>query len=976
MRKVTGTWVDRNETIFPVTAFVKREVLPVQMAQPSREPPGRFFRIFFSTVALVLLQTALQGGESVPPWEWVKVAGAGSYSDGVDITTSAGTIFIGARIYDGVIGGKSFGKGLEAHVLAGFDATGEPAFAVKVYEAGSYSVPRLAITPNGEVLYGGLFGASGLPLLLAKYTSKGVSLFSRTGDTASPGAADYGFDSDSEGGFVVVAGLQAMTIAGQTYESYSAGNGDCFIMKYDAAGHLQWLRKAGGEGTDYGLAAVIDKRDGSVYASGTFTSNPAAFGFTVLNNAPGSPWSPFIAKYDKAGDVQWAVRPSFTGTAAILSLTVNAEGAVLFVASSVVPGSSEGAPAMIVLGKCLPSGAVEWIKPVGIMTLGILSHSWPTVKVAPSGTMYVAATFQGTTSIGGTSYSSVGNNDIMLAKFSPEGSCLWVKTAGFIGDDRATGLWVDEQERVFLSGVVASAAVFDDKRIESNFSRTIFIAKLQGTGTDLPKVNGQPTAQTAATGATVVFQVTATSPSSAAYQWFFNDKAIPGATSSSYAIPSVTAANEGYYFVEVTNAAGTVRSASAQLVIKGQVPVLVTTIAGNGTAGDVDSSDGKQAQFNQPNGLAYFSQGLMAVADGWNHLIRMVDPGGATATYAGQNSPGYVNGPGSSAKFKYPLSLTVEKSLDILVGDFENHVIRRVNSFGLRNVSTVAGTGVAGYKDGSALEAQFNSPNDVVVDGAGNIFVTEFKNHTVRKITPSGVVSTFAGNGTAGWQDGVGTGAQFNQPGGLAIDGAGNLYVTEFTGQRIRKVTPGGLVTTVAGTNKAGFMDGQGSEALFNMPDGIAVDSLGNLYVSEDGNHAVRKVDASGNVTTVAGLGVGGFKDGDKGTALFNSPGGIMWHPSGSLYVSDTYNHAIRRIDFLRAQPSGDEAELLISLNPALTIFGKAGAKYRIEGAEAGTVPLDWTILDVITLTKDVEMWADSQPATRKKRYYRAVKMP
>jgi sugar lactone lactonase YvrE len=352
-----------------------------------------------------------------------------------------------------------------------------------------------------------------------------------------------------------------------------------------------------------------------------------------------------------------------------------------------------------------------------------------------------------------------------------------------------------------------------------------------------------------------------------------------------------------------------------------------------------------------------------------------VDPSGATVTHAGQNSPGYVDGPGTSAKFNFPLSLTVEKSLDVLVGDFENHRIRRVSSFGLRNVSTVAGSGVKGYKDGPALEAQFNSPNDVVVDASGNIFVTEFNNHTVRKITPGGTVSTFAGNGTAGWQDGVGTAARFNQPGGMAIDPSGNLYVTEYTGQRIRKITPNGLVTTIAGTNKAGFMDGQGSQALFNTLDGATMDPVGNLYVSEDGNHAIRKVDPQGNVTTVAGLGVAGFKDGDKGTALFNGPGGIMWHPSGSLYVSDIGNHAIRRIDFVNAPASGDAAELLISLNPTLTIFGKAGAKYRIEGAEAGTVPLDWTILDVITLSKDVEMWSDTQPATRAKRYYRAVKV-
>jgi sugar lactone lactonase YvrE len=171
-------------------------------------------------------------------------------------------------------------------------------------------------------------------------------------------------------------------------------------------------------------------------------------------------------------------------------------------------------------------------------------------------------------------------------------------------------------------------------------------------------------------------------------------------------------------------------------------------------------------------------------------------------------------------------------------------------------------------------------------------------------------------------------------PAGIEIDAQQNLYVTEWRNQTVRKITPQGVVTTLAGTNAPGLLDGQGSAARLNTPDGITIDPLGNLYVAEHGNHVVRKIDANGNVVTIAGLGVAGFKDGDRATAMFNAPAAIMWHPEGSLWVSDFENHAIRRIEFLNG-PTGEAAELLVTLNPALTIFGKAGARYRIEAAES-----------------------------------------
>lgn len=289
----------------------------------------------------------------------------------------------------------------------------------------------------------------------------------------------------------------------------------------------------------------------------------------------------------------------------------------------------------------------------------------------------------------------------------------------------------------------------------------------------------------------------------------------------------------------------------------------------------------------------------------------------------------------------------------------------------MRFVTTAAGSGRRGYHDGQGPEAEFDFPNDLVTDSNGNVFVVEFNNHTVRKITPTGLVSTFVGNGSPGERDGTGTQAQLRQPAGIAVDRENTLYVTEWTGHRIRKVTPQGVVTTLAGSGTPGFLDGPPTQARFNTPDGITVDAVGNLYVTEFSNHALRKIDPLGNVTTIVGTGASGFKDGDRAVAQFSAPGGILWLPSGSLLVTDTGNQCLRQVEFLEAAPS-NQAALVLTLNPSLTIFGTPGKTYRIEAAEESS-PTQFIGLGIITLTNQAGVWTDPQPATRRSRLYRAV---
>ena len=276
---------------------------------------------------------------------------------------------------------------------------------------------------------------------------------------------------------------------------------------------------------------------------------------------------------------------------------------------------------------------------------------------------------------------------------------------------------------------------------------------------------------------------------------------------------------------------------------------MVSSLAGSGVPGYADGN-GASAQFNHPNGGSVDPQGNIYIADGSNR-IRKITRDGTVSTLAGTGVPGYVDGRADQAMFNQPLGVAVDFQGNVWVADTGNNRIRRISAAGV--VSTVAGSGLSGYVDGSGTAAWFNFPNDLAVDAQGNVYVSEFSNHAVRKITPEGVVSTWAGNGSAGYADGARAQARFNQPGGIARDGAGNLYVSEWGGQRVRKISVGGQVSTVAGSGVAGYLDGPGATGQFRDPDGIVVDGVGNLFIADNGNHAIRRISPVGVVETVAG---------------------------------------------------------------------------------------------------------------------------
>ena len=294
------------------------------------------------------------------------------------------------------------------------------------------------------------------------------------------------------------------------------------------------------------------------------------------------------------------------------------------------------------------------------------------------------------------------------------------------------------------------------------------------------------------------------------------------------------------------------------------------------------------------------------------------------STLAGQAlSSGSSDGIGSAARFYYLTAITADNAGNLYVADTNNHTIRKiVASTGA--VTTLAGlAGSSGSVDGTGSAARFNSPSGVAVDYLGNVYVADTLNHTLRKVTWQGVVSTLAGStGTAGSVDGVGSAARFNRLQGLAIDGGNNLYVADTNNHAIRKVALStGVVTTVAGlAGSSGSVDGSGSVARFSFPSGVAVDSAGTLYVADTENHTIRTIPPSGLVSTLAGLaGSSGSADGTGSAARFDSPTDVAVDLSGNVYVADTDNFTIRKI--------------VSSTGAVSTVAGLAGTSGSTDGS-------------------------------------------
>jgi sugar lactone lactonase YvrE len=333
---------------------------------------------------------------------------------------------------------------------------------------------------------------------------------------------------------------------------------------------------------------------------------------------------------------------------------------------------------------------------------------------------------------------------------------------------------------------------------------------------------------------------------------------------------------------------------------------VISTMAGIygtwGYGGDGDPAN--SAQLNSPQGIAVDATGNVFIADSENNRVRKVTPAGVISTVAGNGTFGFSGdgGPATSALLSSPASVVADTAGNLLVADNRNNRIRKVTPAGV--ISTVAGNGIYGFSGdgGPATSAQFSEPVSVVVDTAGNLFVADPGNNRIRKVTKAGVMSTVAGNGIEGFSGdgGTATSAQLYSPRGSAVDAAGNLFIADYGNNRIRKVTPAGVISTVAGTDTQGFSGdgGPATSAELYYPMGIAVDAAGDLFIADYGNNRIRKVTTAGVISTVAGSDTRGFSgDGGPATsAQLADPWSVATDTAGNLFIADTSNHRIRKV--------------------------------------------------------------------------------
>lgn len=326
-------------------------------------------------------------------------------------------------------------------------------------------------------------------------------------------------------------------------------------------------------------------------------------------------------------------------------------------------------------------------------------------------------------------------------------------------------------------------------------------------------------------------------------------------------------------------------------------PYTFTTLAGlAGVAGSTDGA-GADARFNYPASVTVDRHGIAYVADTYNHTIRRIARSGFVTTFAGSAGiAGSDDGTGNAARFNQPYGVAVDSAGNLFVADCYNQTIRKITPTAV--VTTLAGlAGVTGSADGTGNEARFTYPVGVAVDTDGYIYVADDFNDTIRKISPAGDVTTLAGQpGASGSQDGTGNEARFDQPTGVAVDKGGNVYVADTGNSTIRKITQDGVVTTFAGlADVRGSRDGPGTEARFRSAQGLGINQRGNLFVADSQNYTIRKITPAAFVTTLGGVPRSpGSADGTGSEARFNFPYSASSGTTGQIYVADRDNHTIR----------------------------------------------------------------------------------
>ena len=396
----------------------------------------------------------------------------------------------------------------------------------------------------------------------------------------------------------------------------------------------------------------------------------------------------------------------------------------------------------------------------------------------------------------------------------------------------------------------------------------------------------------------------------------------------------------------------------------------IRTIAGDGTGAFAgDGSAAASAQLFDPFGLFLDGSGNLYIADQLNSRIRKVDAAGIITTVAGNGITGYV-GDGTaatSAQLNHPCGVALDKDGNIYIADTGNNVIRKVTTSG--TISTIAGTSIAGYggdydpnstadQNGDATIAWLSQPIGLAFDAAGNLYIADSLNSRIRKINTAGIITTLAGNGVYGsmGDGGPATSAALYNPQGIALDSAGNLYIADTSNGLVRKVDKDGIITTVAGNRALGYYGdgGPATSAMLNYPKSLALDADGNLFIVDSFNSRIRVVAPDGTIRTVAGDGWFGFRgdDGPAANSRLRFPSALVLDADGNVIFSDTQNNRIR---MLTPDTPPASAEPTISQGGVLSAsqfgaFGSVapGSWVEIYGTRLAASTRKWTAADFV----------------------------
>lgn len=398
----------------------------------------------------------------------------------------------------------------------------------------------------------------------------------------------------------------------------------------------------------------------------------------------------------------------------------------------------------------------------------------------------------------------------------------------------------------------------------------------------------------------------------------------------------------------------------------------VVTLAGQALVSGGKNGSGTNALFSDPAAIVADPVGNLFIADSQNHAIRKISTNGLVSTLAGQlGVPGSGDQTGAQARFDSPCGIALDKKGNLFVSDTGNHTIRKITPAGV--VTTLAGmAGQSGFANGVGSAARFNSPLGIAVATNGTIYVADSGNHLIRAISPNGFVTTLAGSPENwGSENGSGAAARFNGPVGLALDDQENLFVADSNNHTIRKITPNGTVSTWAGVPGVdGCVDGDAQSAKFCKPAELAIDRKNNLFVADSFNHVIRKIVRDAKVSTVTGAArSSGAADGINGQARLFNPYGLAIRPDGLLVVADAYNELIRIV----LVPF--DLNIRTTNNNAVTISwdGVIGKKYQVQYRHS----LDsaaWSNLGLpVTATSPGVSQTDSSVSSGTKRIYRVV---